>query len=618
MSAMRGIGISVPVTLGLALCALAAAAAEDPREALWAAAKSGDVARLRQALDAGADPDAPFRLGVNALHYAAMRGHTEAARLLLERGAQVDAKDEVNQYSALTHAAKGGFCELVELLVARGADVNQRDVLSGLTPLTFAAAQGATRCVQAISARPEVRLETLEEALGAARRSKRKEAVEILETRLKAPELVPSWPQFRGAGAAGVAYGRPVPLVWDLASGKGIAWRAEIPGLGHSSPVVWGDRVFVTTAVKEGVPDLWRLGTPSESLRAADPLTWRLYCLDRRTGAVLWQRDAHQGPPRAGRHPYNSFASATPATDGRHVVAVLGSEGLFAYTVEGEPAWKQDLGVLDQGPIYDPDYQWGSGSSPILHGGRVIVQVDRQQDSYLAAFSLADGRPQWKTPRDEPPSWGTPTVMRQADRELIVTNGTNRVRAYDPATGVEVWSFATGNSMITAATPVAGLDLVFVANGFRPLKPIYALRGTGRGEQALGPTESQNDFVAWSQKSGGPYYVTPLLYGELLYVLTENGTLAVHYARTGEQIYRQRVGEGDRFAASPVAVDGKVFLVSEDGDVSVLRAGLEHEQLAKGSLGESCMATPAIVDGMILFRCRSHLIAVAETPAGAP
>jgi outer membrane protein assembly factor BamB len=594
--------------------ALSAQGAVDPTP-LFAAAKAGDPAAIEAAVASGIKVNATYRLGVTALHYAAMRGHLAAVEALLRAGAEVDAADTVNHFTALTYAVKGGHCEMVKLLLSRGASPNQRDLVSGLTPLSQAVVSSCRCCLEALLGSVGVARETVEEALLLARRSRKPEAVGRLEEVLAGTLGPPSWPQFRGPNAAGVAYGQPTPAVWSVPAGKNLAWKVELTGFGHSSPVVSGERIFLTTAQRLDGEPTWKLGGPTETLKDAQVHSWQVLCVDARSGQLVWSREVHRGVPKSGRHPFNSMASATPATDGRVVVAILGSEGLYALSVDGELLWQRDLGVLDLGPVYDPDFQWGSASSPILVGDRVIVQVDRQTSSYLAAFALADGRELWRTPRPEPPSWGTPTLNQKEGRSEIVTNGTERVRAYDPIDGKELWSFRTGNSLVTASTPVVGLGLIFVANGFRPLRPIYALRGFGLGELALGENETASDQVAWSLKSGGPYYSTPLLYGEVLYVLTDLGALSAYYAKTGELIYRRRVGVGNRFSASPVAADGKLYLTSEDGEVFVFRAGLEPELLATNPLEEPCMATPAIAAGSLYFRCHRHLFKVAETGA---
>lgn len=594
--------------------------ADDLSPALWAAAKSGDAKSVADLLARGADPNVPYKLGFRALHYAALRGHTEVIRVLLEHGADPGAKDDVNEYTALTYVAMNGFCDAVEPLLRKGADPNQRDLVRGQTPLSFAAVRGHGRCVEALLASGRMSPRALDEAWGGAVQGRHDEIAKKIDAERSKAVRVPVWPQFRGPASSGIGDGEHPPTQWNVPGGVNVVWKTPIPGLAHSSPVLWGDRLFVTTAFTEGDEPVLRLGASSDTVTETRKHSWRLYCLDRHTGKVLWERTAVEGTPATRRHPINTFASASPATDGRHVVALFESQGLFAYSVDGELLWKQDLGVLDQGAIYDPEYQWGTGSSPILYQDLAIVQVDRQKDSYLAAFSLKDGSLRWKKLRDEPPSWATPNVSA-GPRPELVTNAPNSVRGYDPANGQELWHLKTGNSLITAPTPVFGLDLIFVTNGFRPLQPLYAIRSGGKGDISPGAGEIANAHVAWSAKSGGPYYTTPLLYAENLYILSERGILTSYYAKTGEILYRKRLGTGASFFSSPVAADGLLYLASEEGDVYVVRAGAEFQQVGVNPIGERLYATPAIAGGRIYFRGRNHVFALGSpppAPASAP
>ena len=421
----------------------------------------------------------------------------------------------------------------------------------------------------------------------------------------------PNWPSFRGPGASGIGEGS-APLSWDVAKGTGVAWKTAIPGLAHSSPIVWADRVFVTTAVSSDPSAQTRFGLYGDVEPSKDTSrhSWQVYALDRKTGRVIWQRVAHEGTPRVKRHPKSSQASATPATDGRRVVAWFGSEGLHAYGVDGTPLWKQDLGVVDPGWFFDPDYQWNVASSPVIHQGRVILQVDRQQQSFIAAFDLETGKLAWKTDRPEIPSWGTPTIVRTAARTEIVTNGTKAVRGYDVETGRELWRLSP-NSEITVTTPVFDGRLVFVANGYPPVQPIYAIRPGASGDISLTGGAESNASIAWSKPRGGPYMPTPLVYQGLLYICSNNGVLTTYDAATGERVYQHRVaGQSTAFSASPVAADGRLYLASEDGDVFVVKAGRTFELLATNPVGEVLMATPAIADGMLILRGLSHVIAV--------
>ena len=429
-----------------------------------------------------------------------------------------------------------------------------------------------------------------------------------------------NWPQFRGANASGVAEGRPAPVKWDAAKAENLRWKTPIPGLGHSSPVVWGDKVFVTTAVTSAPKDETRYGLYGdvEPVKDDPRHTWKLYALDKRTGKVLWERVAYEGLPKVKRHPKSTHADSTPATDGRVVVALFGSHGLYAYDTSGKLLWKQDLGLLNPGWFYDPDYQWEHGSSPVIYKNLVIVQADIQKDSFIAAYDLKTGKQVWKTLREgELPGWGTPTVYEGKARAELVTTGARYVRGYDPLTGKELWRLGP-MSEITTPTPIAAFDLIFVASGYAPVQPIYAIRPGATGDISLKDDKESSEFVAWSKKRGGPYMPTPVVYGELLYTVSNQGVVTAYQAKTGERVYQQRIADrGGAFTASPVGSDGKLYLSSEDGEIFVVRAGPKHELLSVNPMGEVLMATPAISDGMLIVRGINHVFAVAE-PAAEP
>jgi outer membrane protein assembly factor BamB len=419
------------------------------------------------------------------------------------------------------------------------------------------------------------------------------------------------WPSFRGTNASGVADGHPAPVKWNAATGDSVLWKTPIPGVAVSSPIVWGDRVFLSTAVS---------GDPNEGIRTGlygdvKPLedqskhSWRLFALDKRTGKVLWERVAHEGLPRTKRHPKSSQASATPVTDGQRVIVSFGSEGLYAYDLSGKLLWTRDLGVLNAGWFYDPDYEWGVGSSPIIWKNLVIVQCDVQKDSFIAAFDVATGKPVWRTAREEIPSWATPTIFENSGRTELVTQATHFTRGYDPGTGKELWRMS-GNSEITIPTPIVGPGVVVVTNGYN-IQPIYAVKPGASGDISLTKDQMQSDFVAWSAKRGGPYIPTPVIYRDQLYVCQNNGVLAAYDVRTGQRLYQERLGgTGGSFSASPVAADGKIYLTSEDGDVFVVKAGPTYELLATNSMGEIVMATPAISDGILIIRGLRDVFAI--------
>ena len=428
-----------------------------------------------------------------------------------------------------------------------------------------------------------------------------------------------NWPQFRGPGATGVAEGGAAPVKWDAPKSEGVRWKTPIPGLSHASPVVWGERVFVVTAVNANPKEETRFGLYGD----VDPVkedgkhTWKVYALDKQTGKVIWERVAYEGLPKVKRHPKSSHAASTPATDGKHLVALFGSEGLYCYDVNGKLLWKQDVGVLDAGWFYDPDYQWEYASSPVICKNLVIVQADIQKGSFIAAYDLKTGKQVWKTSRgDELPGWGTPTVYEGKTRAEVVTNGTKAIRGYDPLTGKELWRL-TPNSEVTTPTPIFAHDLIYVTSGYRPIQPIYAIRPGATGDITLKDGKESNDFIAWSKQRGGPYMPTPIIYADLLYTLSNNGVVTAYDAKAGTRVYQQRLADrGGAFTASPVASDGKIYLSSEDGEVFVVKAGEKHELLAVNPVGEVIMATPAISDGMLIVRGVKHVFAIAP-PAPA-
>jgi len=424
-----------------------------------------------------------------------------------------------------------------------------------------------------------------------------------------------NWPQFRGPGATGVSEGQAKPVKWDASTSQNVRWKTPIPGLSHSSPVVWGNKVFVTTAVNS-VKDETRFGLYGdvEPVKDDPRHAWKVFAIDKSTGQILWERTAYEGIPKVKRHPKSSHAASTPVTDGKYLIANFGSEGLYAYDLNGNLMWKQDLGVLDAGWFYDVDYQWEYGSSPVIYKNLVIIQADIQRNSFMAAYDIETGKQVWKTLREEIPSWGSPTVYEGKLRAELITVGPKAIRGYDPLTGNELWKLGP-MSEITTPTPFVAHDLIFVTSGYAPIQPIYAIRPGGNGDLTLKDGKESSDFIAWSKQRGGPYMPTPIAYGELLYTCSNQGVLTAYNAKTGERVYQERLGgTGGAFTASPVASDGKLYFSSEDGDVFVVKAGPKYEFLSKNPVGEVMMATPAISDGLVIVRTVSHLFAFGEAP----
>jgi outer membrane protein assembly factor BamB len=430
----------------------------------------------------------------------------------------------------------------------------------------------------------------------------------------KAGDGAGSWPSFRGSAASGIAEKQGLPLTWNVKTGENVLWRTPIPGLAHSSPIVWGDRVFVTSAISSRPNATFRPGLYGDGDASDDRSRqrWVIYAIDKRTGKILWERVAHEGEPLNKRHIKSTYASSTPATDGRIVVAWFGSQGVYAYDLDGTLRWKVDLGRVDIGAYDIPTFEWGPASSPIIWNGLVILQCDTQADSFVLALNADTGETVWKTERQELPSWGTPTIAMTSSGPELVTNASNFIRGYDPRNGQELWKVGH-SSKITAPTPVAMDDLFVVVSGRAPERPIFVIRAGARGDLTLRDGQTHSQSIAWSRTARGSYMPTPLIYGGLLYVLANNGVLDAYILKTGDEIYRQRLPEiGNGYSASPVASDGKIYLSSEDGEMLVVTAGPTFTHLATNSMGEPLMATPALSDGVMYVRSSRTLFAIGR------
>ncbi|MDA8018214.1 MAG: PQQ-binding-like beta-propeller repeat protein [Thermoanaerobaculia bacterium] len=437
-----------------------------------------------------------------------------------------------------------------------------------------------------------------------------------------------NWPAFRGPNAAGTAHGA-TPVHWNLESGENVLFKVAVPGRGHASPVIWGDQIFLATAVADRDEGEFRSGLSGDVdvIEIEGEYAWKMISLDKRTGEVRWTHDAAKGAPRSAHHFKATQANSTPATDGKIVVAMLGSEGLFAWDMDGKLLWKKDLGTLDVGWFYDPSYEWGFSSSPILHDGKVILQADDNRHAFLAAYDAKTGEQVWKTERDNLPSWGTPTLVQGPDGMELVTNGSRDIRAYDPDSGEELWHLKpTGE--VTVATPVIGPDnLIFVTARYRPIQPIYAVRPGGRGDISIpdpeeteaGPVEAAA-HIAWWDPRGGVYIPTPVVYGDVLYLVQMRGIVTARDAVTGEELYKERIAERGSAAvtASPVAAGGHLYVASEDGDVYVFRHGRSFERVAVNSVGEVVMASPAVSDDVLYVRTLGHLVALETSGETKP
>jgi outer membrane protein assembly factor BamB len=421
-----------------------------------------------------------------------------------------------------------------------------------------------------------------------------------------------NWPGFRGDNRDGIGDGADTPVEFDLDSGEGVTWSIDLPGLGNSSPVVWGDRVYVTTAVAAAGSTPLKVGLTGagDEVEENSEHRWLLLSYDKSSGKKVWETEVGRGVPLTKRHFKATQANSSPATDGKHIVVVFPTAGLACVGNDGVRHWKHELGGLNAGGFNDPGLQWGFAASPIIHAGKVILQVDIHDGPYLAAWDLESGKQLWKTERpDVAPSWATPAIWPTAQGDELIVNA-SIIRGYDPASGRELWSLGP-TSIQVVASPVIGAKNLFVSSGYPPARPIYAVKPGIRGDHNI---ESDDDAepLAWYQTRGGAYMPTPVLYRGLLYVVHHNARIVAYDSRSGERVYQARFSSGGTCTASPVAADGKIYQGTEEGTLYVFAAGPEYNELAVHEFGEPLMATPAISEGLLLVRTPSKLIALGK------
>lgn len=420
-----------------------------------------------------------------------------------------------------------------------------------------------------------------------------------------------NWPSFRGVNASGVAEGTKPPVNWDVEKAQNVIWKTPIPGLSHASPIVWGNHIYVITAISSDSKTGFLAKDRGIDLATDEAKhTWMIYAIDKRNGKITWSNKAYEGVPRARRHVKATQANSTPVTDGRYVVALFGSEGLACYDTNGKLLWKQDLGVLNPGLWDDKNSSWGHSSSPVIYRDLVIVQADGHSQSFIAAFNLKDGKQAWRVERNEITSWATPTLYQGKDRAELIANGGRYIRGYDPLTGKELWRFSDADTQVKMQAPLIAHDLIYITGGYPPGRAMYAFRPGAVGDISLKSGEEKNAFLAWSASKGSPYTPTPIIYGDLFYVLSDGGVFSTYDAKTGELVYQQRLPSS--FSASPIAADGRLYLASEDGDVFVVKAGRQYELLSKNTMGQPLMATPALAQGMLIVRGKDAIYALGE------
>ena len=418
----------------------------------------------------------------------------------------------------------------------------------------------------------------------------------------------PNWPQWRGPDGQGISVETGLPTEWSAT--RNVKWKTPIAGRGHSSPIVWGKKIFLTTALDgqvipgrtAGVTHKLSDGTDfvhPDAVGANLNHTFKVICIDRGTGKILWERVAYEGPVKDSRHKVASFASSTPATDGKLVFAFFGSEGQYAYDYSGKLVWKRYLGTIGTASV-------GYGVSPILYESLVIMLCDDSGGhSFIAAFDKKTGKEAWRVARQVDITWSTPVLVHTGKRTELVTAAAEAIISYDPATGKELWRHK-GLESNAVPTPVVSKDLVVLTSG-SPLKIALALRAGGSGD--VTGTAS----LLWSYNKGTAYVPSPILYGEYVYLMTGNGSISCLDAQTGKVEYEgARVPKATMFLASPVAFEGKILLTSEEGDTFILKAGPKHEVLRTNSLGEPVYASPAIADGRIFMRGEHNLYAIGN------
>jgi hypothetical protein len=428
-----------------------------------------------------------------------------------------------------------------------------------------------------------------------------------------------NWPRFRGS-EAGVAADHPsLPDVWGPS--QNIVWKIDVPGRSWSSPIVWGDHIFITTAINTadietllpvasyvsrsngGTMTFMDVSKPSASHR------WIVYDVDFRTGKIRWERTVRTGVPAKSRHLKNSYAAETPVTDGERVYAYFGDVGLFAFDMEGKALWSKPMDAFEM------QTGFGHAKSPVVDDRHVYIVNDNEEQSFIVAFDKRTGNQVWRTDRNEKSNWTTPLVWKNERRTEIVTAATGGVRSYD-VNGTLLWELS-GMSTFDVPSPMTANGLLYIMSGYpaNSLRPVYAIRPGATGDISLKADETSNAFIVWADRTLGTFHPSPLVYRGCLYVLHDRGFLTCNDAATGKSIYgRQRIStDTATFTASPWAYNGKVFALSEDGDTYVIQAGPEFKVLGKNTLNEMALATPAVTRGSLIVRTASKLYRISKS-----
>jgi outer membrane protein assembly factor BamB len=418
-----------------------------------------------------------------------------------------------------------------------------------------------------------------------------------------------NWPGFRGP-SSGVVEDVVLPVVWNATNN--IVWKSDVLGRGWSCPVVWGNKVFLTTVASDGQLEEAKKGLYYGGNRekvSSGEHHWIVYCLSWTTGDILWQHTVHKGVPDEPVHIKNTYASETPVTDGENVYFYFGNLGIFCFDLDGKEIWRKRLDPVKM------RYNWGTAASPLLYKDKLYIVNDNDDKSYLLALNKKTGDEVFLIDRDEKSNWATPYIWQNSKRTELVTCGTRKIRSYD-LTGKLLWELGP-MSVITIPTPVQMNDLLYICSGYvgdKKNRPVYAIRPGASGD--ITPKENQKTgaYIAWYHKVGGPYNPSPIAFGDYLYILNDRGFISCYDGDTGKAIYeKQQLAKDARtFTASPWANDSKLFFLSEDGDTFVVQAGPKFKVLNRNSLDEMCMATPATLRGNILIRTLTKLYRIGK------
>ena len=421
------------------------------------------------------------------------------------------------------------------------------------------------------------------------------------------------WTAYRGRLSSGVLDNANLPETFDFVKMINIRWKTEVPGLGLSSPVIWGNKIFITSAISQADKDGFKPGIYGDitPVRDSSVHEWKVYCIDKNNGKMVWEKTAYKGIPKMKRHPKSTHANTSVATDGKYVVAFFGSEGLFCYDINGKLVWQKNFGLLRSVFFMVKSAEWEFASSPIIWNGILIIQCDVLENSFVAAYDVKTGKELWKTQRDEYPGWCTPNIYTNEGRTYVALNGYKNRGGYDFETGKEVWKMSGGGD-IQIPTPIVGNDMIYFNSAHGRNSPIIAVKTNAVGDITLKENETSNEYIKWSLPRGGSYMHTLLLYKNHLYNANWNGIFICLDPLTGKEIYNAKLGKAKSFIASPVASDGKIYVVDEEGTIYIVQDGDEFKLIAEIPMNDICMTAPAISDGMIIFRTQKYLMAVGK------